>query len=262
MAIITISRGTFSGGKDLAETVARKLDYNCVSREQIIKSAAEFGIPERTLTNVLVKAPTFWDRYKDIKRRYLALAKYSVLEEAIRHNIVYHGHAGHYLFPEHYWTLKVKLTAAREYRIEQIMIKQNLSRDEAIQYIFDIDNTRKKWSEFLHGIDWDDPSLYDLVLNIQVMDIDTASDAVVALAQGEPFRPSEISDKIIRQLFLAAKVEVALIKNKKTSRYNISVESHEDGIIELKGKIDDKAFIDAIEDVAGKVEGVKEINYR
>jgi hypothetical protein len=175
---------------------------------------------------------------------------------------VYHGHAGHFLFPAHYWTLKVKLIATKEYRVEQIMIKQNLSRDEAVQYIYDVDNTRNRWCRFLHGIDWDDPSLYDLGLNIQVMDVDTASNAVIALARGEPFRPSEISDKIIRQLFLAAKVEVALIKSKKTAGHAIAVECHEDGIVDLKGKIETKEMIDAIEEVVRVVEGVKEINYR
>jgi len=39
MSIITISRGTMSGGKILAETLAERLSYRCISREIIIKAA-------------------------------------------------------------------------------------------------------------------------------------------------------------------------------------------------------------------------------
>jgi hypothetical protein len=40
MPIITISRGTFSGGKDVAECLAGKLGYPCISREVIVEAAA------------------------------------------------------------------------------------------------------------------------------------------------------------------------------------------------------------------------------
>jgi hypothetical protein len=33
MAIITISRGCFSHGQEIAEKVARRLEYECLSRE-------------------------------------------------------------------------------------------------------------------------------------------------------------------------------------------------------------------------------------
>ena len=44
MPIITISRGSFSGGKMLAELVAKKLGYRCIDREHIIRKAAARGV--------------------------------------------------------------------------------------------------------------------------------------------------------------------------------------------------------------------------
>ena len=43
MSIITISRGTFSGGRDLAECLAQKLGYPCISREVIVEAAERYG---------------------------------------------------------------------------------------------------------------------------------------------------------------------------------------------------------------------------
>lgn len=38
MAIITISRGSYSRGKEVAEKLASKLNYECVSREIILET--------------------------------------------------------------------------------------------------------------------------------------------------------------------------------------------------------------------------------
>ena len=46
MAIITISRGTFSGGQSLAEYVAGKLGYRCLAREVLIEAARQYGVDE------------------------------------------------------------------------------------------------------------------------------------------------------------------------------------------------------------------------
>ncbi|MGB9736313.1 MAG: cytidylate kinase family protein, partial [bacterium] len=50
MAIITISRGTFSGGQMLAECLAKKLGYKSISREILIEAAEKYGISENNLT--------------------------------------------------------------------------------------------------------------------------------------------------------------------------------------------------------------------
>ncbi|MGO9691663.1 MAG: cytidylate kinase family protein, partial [Syntrophobacteraceae bacterium] len=46
MAIITISRGSYSNGKEVAEKVAQKLGYKCYAREVILEASKEFNIPE------------------------------------------------------------------------------------------------------------------------------------------------------------------------------------------------------------------------
>ena len=62
MAIITISRGTFSGGKEIAKCVASGLGYECVSREIIVEAANKYGISADALATALQKAPTFFQR--------------------------------------------------------------------------------------------------------------------------------------------------------------------------------------------------------
>ena len=59
MPIITIARGSFSGGKLLAENVARRLHYRCIDREQIIHKAASWGVSQEALRTAIEKPPSF-----------------------------------------------------------------------------------------------------------------------------------------------------------------------------------------------------------
>ena len=63
MAIISISRGTFSGGKIIAERVAGRLGYPCLVREEfLVEAGKEYGISERELTEAVNQPPPFWQQ--------------------------------------------------------------------------------------------------------------------------------------------------------------------------------------------------------
>ena len=46
MTIITISRGSYSKGKEIAEKTAQKLGYECVRREIILEATGKYHLPE------------------------------------------------------------------------------------------------------------------------------------------------------------------------------------------------------------------------
>ena len=72
MPIITISRGSFSGGKMLAETVAQELGYRCVDREQIIEKAAIWSVSQSDLRTAIERPPSFLGQSQHAKYIYLA----------------------------------------------------------------------------------------------------------------------------------------------------------------------------------------------
>ncbi len=72
MAIITISRGSFSGGKAVAERLGRRLGQPILSREDAIARAAEyFGIQESDLKATLSKSPPFWQQMPGKRLAYI-----------------------------------------------------------------------------------------------------------------------------------------------------------------------------------------------
>ena len=62
MPIITISRGSYSKGKAVAEKVAQKLGYECISRDIILEASEEFNVPEIKLIRAIHDAPGILDR--------------------------------------------------------------------------------------------------------------------------------------------------------------------------------------------------------
>ncbi len=58
MGVITISRGSYSKGKEIAEKLAQHLGYECISREILLETSDHFNIHELKLTRAIHDAPS------------------------------------------------------------------------------------------------------------------------------------------------------------------------------------------------------------
>lgn len=211
MAIITISRGSFSHGKEIAEKVAEKLGYDCISREVLIKVSKELNIPEFKLFHAIQDAPTILDHMFFRKEKYIAYIQAAVLNALKQDNIVYHGFAGHFFVQDISHVLKVRVLASLGERIKLVMQKNECSREEAEKYIHKVDERRRKWSQQLYGIETSDPSLYDLVINIGQIELEDAVHIICHQVGLKRFRKTPESQQKLEDLCLAAKARAAIV---------------------------------------------------
>ena len=72
MSIITISRGSYFRGKEVAEKLAKKLGYACISRDILLEASEEFNIPEIKLIRAIQDAPSILNRLTRQKEKYVA----------------------------------------------------------------------------------------------------------------------------------------------------------------------------------------------
>jgi cytidylate kinase len=172
--IITISRGSFSGGKMLAESLAQRLGYRCIDRDQIIQKAAAWGVSQDDLRTAIEQPPTFLGQSQHTKYLYLAFIQAALTEEVRTGNAVYHGLAGHLLLGKGPHILRTRIIAPMEFRIGRLQDRLKSNRKEAIAYIEKMDEDRRKWTRFLYGVNWEDASLYDIVLNLEQLNLDEA----------------------------------------------------------------------------------------
>jgi len=260
MSVITISRGTFSGGKRLAECVAGYLGYRCIDREVIVERVAAHGVSQEELRNALDKPPTFLDRLKHKRYLYLALVQAALAEEVREGSVVYHGHCGHLLLKGGGPVLRVRVIAPLEYRIAMAQERLALSRHDVIEYIRRIDSERKKWAQYLYGVDWRDPSLYDLVINLEFIDIQRACDILASTVKHqECFHFDATCQAAMEDLVRASRIKVELALNPGTSNLELEVLC-KNGAVRMKGKIYDVAQIEQIQRIATGMEGVTSVD--
>lgn len=259
MAIVTISRGTFSGGKMLAERLGAQLGYPVLSREETLSEASRaYGISEEEVSSALADPPSFWQQVPGKRLAYLKCITAVLLRHAEEENLVYHGHAGHLLVGPISHVLRVRIIANLEFRVNAAMKQMGFGREEAVAYIEKIDRKRQKWTQFLYGVQWDDPSLYDAVLNLDRVSIETACTAISHMVGLEDFRTTPSSRKAQQDLLLSSTVWIALAKDKRTEAAFVNVVADQ-GRVTIRGKAGSGKVIDAIPSVAGQVPGVKDV---
>jgi cytidylate kinase len=259
MAIIMISRGTLKGGKAVAERVADRLGYPCLSREETVREVIEkYGISEKELTAAMNEPPPYWQQVHGKRLSYIKVFSAALMEHIKGENLVYHGHVAHLMLGPVSHVLRVRVIADMEFRIEGAMSRKNLSREEAIAFIQKIDKQRDKWTRFLYGVEWKDASLYDVLFNLEHMSMDVAVDAIAHMASMDAYKPTPQSQKAFDDLILSSRVWSALAINGQIMITNITV-SADAGKVTISGGASSTKAINAIAAVAQRVEGVKEI---
>ncbi len=210
MGIITISRGSYSKGKEVAEELARQLGYECVSRDILLEASTHFNIPEVKLVRAIHDAPSFFERFKHGKEKYMLFIREAFLEHIQRDNVVYHGLAGHFFIKGIANILKVRIIANIEDRIREEMRREDISDKEARYILKKDDEERRKWGMYLYGIDTNDPGLYDVVFHIDNLKVNDAVEALAGIARRPCFQTTAESMLKIKDCYLAAKAHAAL----------------------------------------------------
>ena len=205
MGIITISRGSYSRGIEIAEKIAQKLNYDCISREILLSASNEFNIPEIKLIHAIDNAPSIFDHIKGGKRRYVAFIRQAFLEYIQKDNVVYHGFAGHFFTRDIPNILKVRVIANIQFRVKVVMERENVSEDEARKILYEIDSERRKWSTYLYGIDTNTTELYDVVIQIDCLKVDGAVDFICDLARRPCFQTTALSQQRLKELLESAR---------------------------------------------------------
>jgi len=260
MSVITISRGSFSGGKTLAECLACDLGYRCVGREAIVERAAASGVSQEELLDALLKPPSFLERFKHKRYQYLTLFQAALAEEVKTGKVVYHGNAGHLLLRGASPVLRVRIIAPLERRLTMLQERLKMGRSEALSYIHKVDQDRKNWTQFLYGVNWEDPELYDLVLNLEGYEIEEACSIVGAAARKQKcFVFSSECRGQMEDLAVASRVRANLAINPPTSHLEFEV-SAQKGIVSIRGKVADPDELEEVKRVALAAPGVAGLN--
>jgi len=232
MPIITITRGTLSGGELLAENLGARLGLKVLSREVVVEAAKSYGVSEEELQRSLQSPPGFWDKLSHKREQYILAAQAALAEMVEDDNVVYHGLVGQLLLRDLPNVLKVRIIAPQEYRVRSAMIELNISREAAIKHIDGADVARRNWVRKVYNVDVTDPTLYDLVLNLGHMSMETATELIVDLLGREDFRSTAETQQQLKDFAVLTRIRATLALKSEFTDADIEV-SVNHGVVDV-----------------------------
>ena len=186
MAIITISRGEMSGGEKLASCLADVLGYRVIAREVLREAARSLGASPEFLTEKYESVPGPWARLTSEREIYTRAIQTALLKFCIEGDLIYHGLAGRYFLKDLPGVLRTRLIAPMEHRVKALRrLHHHLSPSEAASFLEAQDQDHARWVKVMYDLEMDDASTYDLILNLEMMSIDTLC-AVIAEVVADP----------------------------------------------------------------------------
>ena len=255
MPIITISRGSYSRGKEVAEKLAQKLGYDILSRDILLEASERFNIPEIKLVRAIHDAPSVLERFTYGKELYVAYIRATLLKHVQKDNVVYHGLAGHYLLRGIPHVLKVRILADLEDRVQEEMRREKITEDEARYIIKKDDDERRRWGIFVFGIDTWDPMLYDMVLHIKSLRVSDAVELVSHAAQLPHFQANPESQQLLDDMTMAAQVEAALVEEFPSAKVEVK---HGEVFVNIQGTLsEEQQTVNMIQRIANQTAGIE-----
>ncbi len=260
MAVITISRGSYSKGKEVAEGIAAALGYECISRDILLEASDRFNIPEIKLLHAMYDAPSILDRFTHGSIAYITYIQSALLEHVKAGNVVYHGLAGHILLKGIEKVLKVRILADPDLRVAVVREREQVGEKEARRMIAKIDEERRKWTRRLYGVDPWDPSLYDLVICIDKIKAEGAVRLICEAASEEAFMLTENDRQKLSDLALSCKLKSELLD----LDHNVTVTSEYGNVLVFTKADDRKArkMEEKLNSLAGKFPELHNIEVR
>jgi cytidylate kinase len=200
MAIITISRLTGSGGREIATAAAQALNFQFIDRNTVdVVIDQQFPVQTEELS-----------RIKKDQRVYQEMLRSAIAEVASAHNVVILGSGAQFLFARLAASLHVQIVAPVPYRTARVMRLANVSRTKAEEIIETRDREKETFLKTLYNKDWRDPAHYDLVLNIDNFSNEVAVEIIVRAAQAKGIEATSVElPAELREEILTTKLDVA-----------------------------------------------------
>lgn len=204
--VITISRELGSGGRTVGRKLAAALDVRYSDKELIRQLMEQFNLTASGIEQLKGKRKNWISdfitfvapvpkvgmlvntdsRYiqefrPDLTTDDLFKAETQILQSiADEGSCVIAGRSGFFVLKDRPNKLDIFITASPEHRIERVMRKQQLSREEAMAAIERVDKARDNYVQRYTGKSRNDARNYDLCLNMDSLSEDDAVELILS----------------------------------------------------------------------------------
>ncbi|PXF60135.1 MAG: response regulator [Deltaproteobacteria bacterium] len=260
MSVITLFSSNFCKEDSVVQEVTGSTGYKLVTDKNLVGDAARLSdMAEGKIERAFSATTSVFNKFTHEKERAIAYLRLALAETLSDDNLVISGLAGQLIPKEVSHVLRVCLIADLKFRTKVAAEEQGLSEKNAVKLIHNKDNDRAAWINALFGNK--DPwaaSLYDIVIPMDKKDVAEAAALIMKNLDSDVVKTTESSKNAVEDFLLAAKVEVALIKeghsagvNVKDGSVKLSINKH----VLMLGRLEEE-----LKSIVSRVPGVKSVD--
>jgi Predicted membrane protein len=183
--VITINREYGSGGREIAQGLAKNLGFKYYDKSIIEMTAKESNLPEayieakeQTMTNSFLydlfsQYQAFSEVETKLDKLYEIEAKI-IREAADKGNCVIVGRCADYILKDVYNCYNVFIYAKEDFKVQQIMQREHLERTVAFKHMHNINKKRFIHYKYYTGGIWGLSKNYNLCLDVSTLCIEDA----------------------------------------------------------------------------------------
>lgn len=258
MTVIAMGREMGSGGKKIAEGVAKKLKLALVHYEVIDHLSDRSRVRRSHVVRLLDPKDDPGNELTAEHTLPSILSAYEILElAAIPEGALLRGWGATALLKDVSHVVRVRITAPDEARVKVLQKKFPKASVETLRQEMTLfDEAHGAIMKRHFDADYRDDALYHLTLDTSVTPVTKCIEQIIAVAREKRFVPTEASKKKLESLMTEAHVK-ALLKLHPPTR-NLAIQVAADGrIVRLAGNVESDELKARCELVAWRVPGIE-----
>lgn len=194
---VGISREAGAGGSEVGQMVGQRLGWEVMDKNLLDQIAERFRL-SRSMLELVDETESSWvydvlGPWVDPKiiphEKYVMELQQVVLAAARQGNMVFVGRGAQFLLPAERGVF-VRLIASERFRAERIAKQMNLTPEEAVRFMGEVDRGRKEFVDRYFHRDITDPHLYDLVIDTERLGLACTAELIVEICRRRGFAPA------------------------------------------------------------------------
>jgi cytidylate kinase len=261
MPVIALTQGMGSLAQDVAEQLAAELQLATLQHEVAERVADKMHVPKSLISRLRTGKAGALERWRADTQSIAVYTAEQVLEAAAKGNVVLRGWGATQLLRPVPHVPCIRILRPFEQRVQWLMGQLDTDDRELAQEEIkrsDEANAARMHDQF--GVAWGDPVLFDLVLNMDRITVDSAVHQIKSLLTRPEFAETEASRALLQGMALAARVRASLRSDERTREIIINIEGAAGGAVRLTGIVVNEGERAMVAEVAAAVPGVASVD--
>lgn len=248
---------TYTNEKVITGELSSIFGLQIVDDRYVMDAACEkYPISRDKMEQAVYRKSSVFNHFTFERERYTAYLKLVLADYLSQQNCIFNGYISFLIPPEITHVIKVLVSDSKKNRLRQALLEK-IPEIEAKRIIKKFDLSVIDWVDFLYQSDAFSSSLYDIIVTPRRMLSFDGFESIKQIMNDESSKVTSASEQAVKDMAIAAKVEIALLEN----GHKVGINVHNSQVLLLVNPdtFNFKQLTNKLSIVASSVEGVEDV---